>query len=392
MSNTESPAGDAVSLAAIGFDARVEALFAATPLPTSVPGGTPAVLGRISRVDRGSSIVLLEGDSTRAELNQPLQQLASIGEAAALPAAGDWVAVTRRPEHAFDVIEAILPRSSAFIRRAIEAGGDAAARVRPQVMAANVDIAFLVAAATDTRAARLERLGLVAWESGAIPVIVLTKADLVADPSSAYRAAEEALPDVPIHLVDSVHGEGIEAVRNHLYEGLQPGEGYRTAVFLGASGVGKSTLTNALVGSEVLETGAVREGDGRGRHTTTARHLVALPGGGALIDTPGIRSIAAWGAAESVDLVFPEIEALALECRFRDCQHEREPDCAVQAAIAAGELDAKRLERYRRVEREQLREATKSDPLVRADQVAGQKRVNRWLKSRDDVKRKRGGR
>jgi len=383
----ESPSGDAVTLAAIGFDSRVEALFKDTPRPA----GGDAVLGRISRVDRGSSIVLLEGETTRAELNHELQQLAALGNAAALPAAGDWVAVTRRPEHAFDVIEAILPRTSAFIRRAIEAGGDSSARVRPQVMATNVDIAFLVAAATDTRAARLERLGMVAWESGAAPVVVLTKADLVVDPSAAYRAAEEALPDVPIYLVDSVHREGIEAVRALLYADRQPGEGYRTAVFLGASGVGKSTLTNALVGSEVLDTGAVREGDGRGRHTTTARHLVALPGGGALIDTPGIRSIAAWGAAESVELVFPEIEALALECRFRDCEHEHEPDCAVQAAIASGELDSKRLERFRRVEREQSREATKSDPLVQADLVAGRKRINRWLKGRTDVRRKRGG-
>ena len=387
MPTPESPSGDAVTLAAIGFDSRVEALFKDTPRPA----GGDAVLGRISRVDRGSSIVLLEGETTRAELNHELQQLAALGNAAALPAAGDWVAVTRRPEHAFDVIEAILPRTSAFIRRAIEAGGDSSARVRPQVMATNVDIAFLVAAATDTRAARLERLGMVAWESGAAPVVVLTKADLVVDPSAAYRAAEEALPDVPIYLVDSVHREGIEAVRALLYADRQPGEGHRTAVFLGASGVGKSTLTNALVGSEVLDTGAVREGDGRGRHTTTARHLVALPGGGALIDTPGIRSIAAWGAAESVELVFPEIEALALECRFRDCEHEHEPDCAVQAAIASGELDSKRLERFRRVEREQSREATKSDPLVQADLVAGRKRINRWLKGRTDVRRKRGG-
>jgi ribosome biogenesis GTPase len=382
VSTFESPRGEAVTLAALGFDARVEALFASLPQQ-----GVP---GRVARVDRGSSTVLLERETARAELNQDLQRLAILGDAAALPAAGDWVAVTRRPGHALDVIEAILPRTSAFIRRAPEAGGDSSTRNRPQVLAANVDVAFLVAAATDTRAGRLERIGIVAWESGATPVIVLTKADLVADPSSAFRTAEEALPGVPVHLVDSVHGEGLDALRQYLRADADAGGGYRTAVVLGASGVGKSTLANALVGEDVLETGDVREVDGRGRHTTTARHLVALPGGGALIDTPGIRSIAAWGASEGIDLVFAEIEALASECRFRDCAHLQEPDCAVQAAIAAGEVDAKRLERYRRVQRERAREEAKGDPLAQADLVAGRKRINRWLRGRDDLRRKRG--
>src|SRR5690606_27215282 len=175
--------------------------------------------------------------------------------------------------------------------------------------------------------------------------LVLTKADLVVDPSGPLRVAEEAVPGVPVHLVDSLGGDGVEAVRAYLAGG-------KTAVFLGASGVGKSTLTNALVGHEVLETGEVREADGRGRHTTTARHLVPLPGGGALIDTPGIRAIATWGAGEGIERVFAEIEAAAAECRFRDCSHRTEPGCAVQAGIEAGDIDAKRLERYRRVERE----------------------------------------
>ncbi len=381
MSNLSSPAGDAVDLAAIGFDSRVEALFQALP-PDEVPP-VECVPGRVARVDRGAATVHLDGALTRAELSTPLRHLAEAGDAAALPAAGDWVAVRRRPQHDLDVVEAILPRSSAFIRRAPEAHGDQSERSRPQVLAANVDVAFLVAAATDTRAGRLERLGVVVWESGATPVLVLTKADLVVDPSGPLRVAEEAVPGVPVHLVDSLSGHGIEVVRGYL-------AGSKTAVVLGASGVGKSTLTNALVGHGVLETGEVREADGRGRHTTTARHLVPLPGGGALIDTPGIRAIATWGAGEGIERVFAEIEAAAAECRFRDCSHRTEPGCAVRAGVESGDIDAKRLERYRRVERERAHEESRSDPLARADFVSNQKRIQRWLRGRDDVKRKRG--
>ncbi|MEX2372346.1 MAG: ribosome small subunit-dependent GTPase A, partial [Dehalococcoidia bacterium] len=203
------------------------------------------------------------------------------------------------------------------------------------------------------------------------------------DPVPALRVVEQAIPGVPVHLVDAVRGNGIEAVRAHLH-------GTSTAVFLGASGVGKSTLTNALVGADVLETGAVREGDGRGRHTTTARHLVPMPGGGALIDTPGLRSIATWGAGEGIDLVFADIDGLASDCRFNDCAHEREPDCAVRAAIDAGEVDPKRLDRYRRVQRERAHEVRKHDPLAAAEVLGERKRLNRWLRARDDVKRKRG--
>lgn len=379
-----SPHGeDAVSLTALGFDARVEALFAA--LGAEVP--LDCRPGRVARVDRGAATVYVEGATVRAELSTSLRQMAEYGDAAALPAAGDWVAVRPRPQHDLDVIEAILPRTSAFIRRAPEAHGEQSERMRPQVLAANVDVAFLVAAATDTRAGRLERLGVVVWESGAAPVLVLTKADLVVDPSAPLRVAEEAVPGVPVHLVDSLSGEGIEAVRAYLGGG---GEGGKTAVFLGASGVGKSTLTNALLGFDALETGEVREADGRGRHTTTARHLVPLPGGGALIDTPGIRSIATWGATEGIDLVFAEIEAAAAECRFRDCSHRSEPGCAVLASVEAGEIDAKRLERYRRVQRERAHEESRGDPLARVEFVANQKRMQRWLRGRDDVARKRG--
>jgi len=383
-----SPDGDAstsptvTSLAAIGFDARLEALFAST-----APDGTlPA---RVARVDKGAATLLLDGSTSRAEISPDLRQALEYGDLEAMPAAGDWVAVRRRSDSALDLIEVILPRTSVFVRRAAEAGGESSQRMRPQVLAANVDIAFLVAAATDTRAGRLERIGVVAWESGAQPVVVLTKADLVSDPMPAIRTAEEALPGVPVLLVDSLSGDGIEPVRAYL-DLAEPGAGRGTAVVLGASGVGKSTLVNALVGTEVLATGEVRESDGRGRHTTVARHLIPLPGGGALIDTPGIRAIATWGASDGIDLVFAEIEALAGECRFRDCAHEREPDCAVQAAVASGELEAKRLERYRGMQRERAHEQRRGDPQAQANRRDEARRLNRWLRNREDLKRKRG--
>lgn len=366
---------DAVSLAAIGFDARVEGLFAQAAPPGTVPG-------RISRVDRGAVSVLLERDATRAEVTPSLRRLADLGDPAATPAVGDWVAVRRRPQHALDVVESILDRRSAFIRAAVHAHGEGR-KPLPQVLAANVDIAFLVAAATDVRQGRLERIGVAAWESGAQPVIVLTKADLVADPSRALREAESAVPGAPVLLVDGVRGEGVEAVRAHL-------AGNRTGTLIGASGVGKSTLTNALVGTDVLAVGGVREADGRGRHTTTARHLVPLPGGGALIDTPGVRSIETWGASAGIDRVFADVEALAEACRFRDCSHQREPGCAVRDALERGDLDPARFRRYQRVDRERAYVEERDDPLAVQARQAERRRINRWLRGREDVQRKRG--
>ncbi|MDA0271035.1 MAG: ribosome small subunit-dependent GTPase A, partial [Chloroflexi bacterium] len=354
---------DAVPLTAIGWDesrrAQYEALTLAHPTETSP--------GRIVRIDRGVVTVQVEGGTVRAEISPRVYR-----EGNAL-AVGDWVAVQSQPDGGVSLhVVAVLPRTGVFARRAPadRAGGEA-----PQVLAANVDVAFLVAAATDVRAGRLERAGVVTWEAGARPLVVLTKADLLTDPSAAYAAAEEALPGVPVHLVDALGGDGVQALTAYLGSTT-------TVVLLGASGVGKSTLANALLGTDALETGAVREADGRGRHTTTARHLLPLPGGGALIDTPGIRSIATWGADAGIDMAFPEIEELAATCRFTDCAHRSEPGCTVRAALEAGTLDAARFERFQRLERERAFEERKADPALQAAERRKWKHINHAMRRR----------
>lgn len=369
------PMTDGVPLAALGWDARLQARFDALDLP-DLAGPQP---GRVARVDRGALTVLLDGSTVRAELSPALRRLAAAGTPEAIPAAGDWVAVRMRTDHALHEVAALLPRDGAFVRRAPVAHDRTEGAEPAQVLAANVTVAFLVAAATDVRAGRLERAGVVAWEAGALPVVVLTKADLVTDPSEAIATAEAAVPGVPIHLIDSLTGEGIAALTPYLV-------GTPTVVLLGASGVGKSTLANALLGAEVLATGAVREADGRGRHTTTARHLVPLPGGGALIDTPGIRAIATWGASDGIDRVFEEIEAIAAECRFSDCGHESEPGCAVRDALASGVIDPARLERFRRVERERGYQARRENPTAAAAERAKWKQIQRTMRKRGSEK------
>lgn len=365
-----------VSLAAIGWDTTREEQFT----PWAAEGGTP---GRVARVDRANLLVLTAATAVRAEPSTALRREAEASrDTSVLPAAGDWVALRPRAQSEVGDVEAVLPRTGAFMHRAPDAHGDSKrgpARGDAQVLAANVDVAFLVAAATDARAGRLERAAALAWESGAAPVIVLTKADLASDVARTVVMAEEAVPGVPVHLVDALHGDGTEMLNAYV-------EGHRTVALLGASGVGKSTLANALLGSEVLATGAVRESDGRGRHTTVARHLVPLPGGGAIIDTPGLCSIVLCGADEGIAQVFSDVAALAAECRFRDCSHDREPGCAVREAIQRGDLDAKRLERYRRLERERAHLERRADPVAQAEQRKYWAQINKSQRQRPDKK------
>jgi ribosome biogenesis GTPase / thiamine phosphate phosphatase len=267
--------------------------------------------------------------------------------AAERPAVGDWVVL----DPAGPVIRAVLPRRTALSRKV------AGARSDEQVLAANVDTVFLVLGLDgDFNLRRLERMSVLAGASGAEPVVLLTKADLVAPPELAERvaAAREVAPGVPVHAVaarpESGEPEGAPTGLAALELYLTPG---RTVALLGSSGVGKSTLVNRLAGEEVLATGAVRTSDDRGRHTTSHRELVRLPGGSLLIDNPGLREVQLWVDDEStVAEAFPEIEALARECRFRDCTHQHEPGCAVRAAVESGELAEERLESLRGLERE----------------------------------------
>ena len=259
---------------------------------------------------------------------------------AELPAVGDWVAVRKRPEEDRGVIMGVLPRRSAFTRRAAgEPTGE-------QVVAANVDVVFVVMGLDrDYNVRRLERYLVMARESGASPVILLTKPDLCPDLSAYLREVTSLAGDVAVHVVNAKLGEGLEQLRGDLGPGT-------TAALLGSSGVGKSTIINRLVGADVQRTREVRASDSRGRHTTTHRELVVLPGGGLIIDTPGMRELQLWDAGESVRQTFDEIEALAASCHFSDCRHRNEPRCAVKAAVAEGQVSADRLESYIKVQDE----------------------------------------
>jgi ribosome biogenesis GTPase / thiamine phosphate phosphatase len=259
---------------------------------------------------------------------------------AELPAVGDWVVLRRRSDEGLAVIVAVLPRRSAFTRRA---AGDVTGE---QVVAANVDVVFVVMGLDqDFNLRRLERYLLMARESGASPVILLTKPDLSDDVEGRTREVAQLAGDLPVYVVQPKKGEGIEHVRAHLAPG-------RTAALLGSSGVGKSTIINRLVGADVRRTREVRESDSRGRHTTTHRELVMVPGGGLVIDTPGMRELQLWDAAGAVRETFDEIETLAANCHFTDCRHRDEPRCAVKAAVAAGSVAPERLESYLKLQDE----------------------------------------
>lgn len=257
-----------------------------------------------------------------------------------LPAVGDWVAVRKRPEEDRGAIVGVLDRRSRFSRRMAGQVTD------EQVVAANADVVFLVMALDeDFSPRRLERYLLMARESGAAPVVLLTKPDVATDLPAQVAEAAAVAGDVPVHVINPKSAQGIEQVAPYL-------EGGRTAALLGSSGVGKSTIINRLAGADVQRTREVRAADSKGRHTTTHRELVALPGGGLIIDTPGMRELQLWDAAEGIRGTFEDIEALAANCRFTNCQHRGEPGCAVLAAVEAGALPAARLESYRTLQDE----------------------------------------
>jgi ribosome biogenesis GTPase / thiamine phosphate phosphatase len=256
-----------------------------------------------------------------------------------LPAVGDWVAVRKLDGERKAVIEAVLPRRSAFTRK------EAWQRTVAQVVAANVDTVFLVTAfGGDLNPRRIERYLTAAWDSGSSPVIVANKADLAEDRLAEVAEAEAVALGVPVLVVSAATGEGLEELETH----LRPAS---TVALLGSSGVGKSSLVNCLAGRELLATQEIRS-DGRGRHTTTHRELVPLPSGALLIDTPGMRELQLWADEAMLDSTFAEIAELAAECRFSDCSHEHEPGCAVTAAIADGSLPRERFASYRKLQRE----------------------------------------
>jgi ribosome biogenesis GTPase len=282
------------------------------------------------------------------------------------PAVGDWV--TLAPDGATSpddpaVITAVLPRRSAFVRSAADASRrSAGSLVDEQVLAANVDVAFLVAGLdNDFNPRRLERYLAVAWSSGVRPVVVLNKADIADDLDRHLLEVEAIAPAVPIVVLSALTGDGLAALSPYLLPGV-------TAVVLGSSGVGKSTLLNALLGEQRQATAAVRADDSRGRHTTTHRELFELPGGAMLIDTPGIRALEIAGAVDGVATAFDDIAELAATCRFSDCRHQGEPGCAVAAALDDGRLSHDRLASHRKLERELAHAERKGDARAEAEE------------------------
>ena len=262
------------------------------------------------------------------------------GRRSELPVVGDWVAVRIPQGQDSCAIVAVLPRRGAFSRRG------AGQTVDEQVVASNVDVAFVVMALdADFSVRRLERYLLLSRESGASAVVLLTKPDLSESPQSRFEEVASVAGSVPVHVINPRMNEGLEQVGTYLARG-------RTGALLGSSGVGKSTIINRLVGQDVRRTGDVRASDSKGRHTTSHRELVSLPGGGLIIDTPGMRELQLWDVGDAMRETFDDIEALAADCHFTDCRHETEPRCAVRAAAASGVLDAKRLESYIKLQAE----------------------------------------
>jgi ribosome biogenesis GTPase len=324
------------ALDALGWDAERASAFEQLQDDNLFPA-------RVAAQHRGEFVLFAEDGELRARAAGRLFYEHDVG--GQLPAVGDWVGVMPPA-----TIAAILPRQSAFIRK--NAGLDST----EQVLAANVDAAFLLAGLDDDFSLRrLERYITTAWESGAQPIVVLTKADLSPDVGAAVLEVETVAIGVPVHPVSNVSGDGLAALDPY----LQPG---RTVVLLGSSGVGKSTLLNRLAGADVMLTREVAA-DGTGRHTTTHRELVRLPGGGLVIDTPGLRELQFWEG--DLGAAFEDIEALALECRFRDCAHMREPDCAVLGAVDDGTLELDRLRSWRKLQRELESIAARTDTRLR---------------------------
>ena len=292
------------------------------------------LIGRILSQEKGQYRLICEKGELPAELSGRLRHRTQ--SAADLPAVGDFVQADCGEGDGLAMIRSVLPRKSVFLRRS------AGTTHTSQVVAANVDTVFLCMSLNqDFNLRRLERYLTVAWDSGARPVVVLTKADLCPDVASRLRAAESCAMGADILVVSALAEDGYDALLPYIRSG-------ETVALIGSSGVGKSTLINRLLSEERLQTGGLRH-DGRGRHTTTRRELLLLPRGGLVIDTPGMRELGLWDAGAGLDRSFADIEALAAQCRFADCSHTGEPDCAVRAALSDGTLSRQRWLSYQKL-------------------------------------------
>jgi ribosome biogenesis GTPase len=331
-------------LARLGWTPVLEDDFA----PYAADGLEPA---RVAVEHRGAYRLYTSRGEQPAELSGRFRHAA--GSRGELPAVGDWVAVDGAETAR---VQAVLPRRTKFSRLAANDHG----QTIEQVVAANVDVIFLTAGLDgDLNLRRLERYLTLGWESGAEPVVVLTKSDLCDDVDAALLEVESIAVGVPAHAVSNVTGEGIDGLAPYFGEN-------RTVAALGSSGVGKSSLVNRLAGEEVMATGDLRA-DGRGRHTTTNRQLLVLSSGGLYLDTPGMRELRLWESEEGLTAAFDDVAAVAADCRFSDCAHETEPGCSVRAAIAEGTLDSERLTSWRKLQNELRHLARKQDARLRSE-------------------------
>ncbi|MGB4580596.1 MAG: ribosome small subunit-dependent GTPase A [Coriobacteriia bacterium] len=320
--------------------------------------------GRVIRSDRGFVFAYTAAGIVMA---RPSTHLVKSADDGGMPVVGDWVLLGGTESE--PLVERVLERTTSIARR------DPGRAARVQVLAANVDVVLVTHPLSDgaPNLARIERELSLVWDSGSQPVVVLTKADLHPDLPAAVAAVEAAAPGVTVLTTSTVTGEGIEDIRSYL-------SGGQTIVLIGPSGSGKSTLVNALAGEDIQATREVRVSDHRGRHTTVSRELLQLPGGGLVIDTPGLRAVGMWDSADGVDQAFSDVALLAEGCRFRDCRHDGEPGCAVEAAVASGELPARRLESYRELRAEALFVGEQLDARARLERKREGKQLARAIK------------
>ena len=344
-----------------GWDPFFQEHFQKPQIPDSVPA-------RVISESKNSFQVYSQYGELTARITGKMRHRAEAKDE--YPTVGDWVVITPLRDERKGVIHAVLPRKSKFSRKVV---GE---RTEEQVVSANIDTVFIVSGLDGGRnfnLRRIERYLTLAWDSGAIPVVILNKVDLCPDVASFVQNIEDIAPGISIHPVSAKERIGLEALKNYLPKG-------RTGAFLGSSGVGKSALINALLGAEKQETGEVRQDDRMGRHTTTKRELILLPGGGIMIDTPGMREIQMWAGEDGLHGTFHDIEMMAKRCRFSNCGHNAESGCAIRAAIDQGELDLARLESYRKLQKESVYLASREEDSTRLYEKMKFKKIAIWSK------------
>ncbi len=339
--------------------------FEAPLTPYTQQGWIPA---RVGREDRQHYLLLTAtGEHTGKVSGRFMHEAISKQD---YPAVGDWVAAECKADGSLATVHAVLPRRSCFTRH------PPGNRTEAQVVAANVDTVFIVCGLDGGRAfneRRIERFMTLSWESGASPVVILNKSDTCDSTEAFIERTQEIAPGAPVHAISAREGDGIDTIRAY----IKP---TRSLALIGPSGVGKSTLVNTILGTERQATGDVRQDDKQGRHTTVRRELIMVPGGGILIDTPGMREMQLWGDEVAVGETFADIEALAHHCRFNDCSHEHEPGCAIQDALAADTLDAERYNSFLKLQREMAHHASRKSQRARLEQKAQGKQLSKHIR------------